>query len=100
MVIPHLLRLLCLQAASRQPLSLTQPRYQSTFETPDNKRKISETSFGTRSTETTPQKLHQQEVVVQSLQNKFMDLLVNKLWLGKIDMPWVTGREMYMDYHE
>jgi len=44
----------------------------SSFKTPNHKRKISETSFGKRSTETTSTKLDQPEAKVQSLQNNFV----------------------------
>jgi hypothetical protein len=75
-----------------------QPRYPSNIETPTNKRNVSDTSFGRRSTDTTPKKLSQLEAKVQSLQNTFMTTMVNKLWLGSIDMPWVKGRYMCMTY--
>ena len=67
---------------------------------PTNKRKISNTSFGTRSTETTPTKLLQPEAKVQSLQNTFVKIIINSLWLGKVDIPWVKGRHMFLTYTE
>ena len=67
---------------------------------PTNKRKISNTSFGTRSTETTPTKLLQPEAKVQSLQNTFVKIIINTLWLGKVDVPWVKGRHMFLTYTE
>ena len=78
----------------------TRPRLPNAIETPDNKRKISETSFGTRSTESTPNKLVHAEAKVQSLQTKFVDSIINKLWSGKIDIPWVQGRHMFLTYTE
>jgi hypothetical protein len=75
-----------------------QPRYPTNIETPANKRNFSDTSFGNRSTETTPKKLSQLEAKVQSLQNTFVTTMINKLWLGSIDMPWVKGRRMFMTY--
>ena len=89
-------------ASSSRPLTppYTQPRLPDAFETPANKRKISETSFGTRSTESTPNKLVHAEAKVQSLQSKFVDTIINKLWSGKIDMPWVQGRHMFLAYTE
>lgn len=87
---------------SRQPyfpLS-SQPRFPHSYDTPDSKRKISETSFGTRSTETTPIKLVHPEANVQSLQNKFVDAIIEELWSGGIDVPWVQGRHMFLDYAE
>ena len=81
------------------PLS-SHPRLPHSYNMPDNKRKISETSFGTRSTETTPTKLVHPEAKVQSLQNKFVDTIINKLWLGKIDVSWAKGRRMFLSYSE
>lgn len=75
-----------------------QPRYPTNIGTPTNKRNFSDTSFGNRSTETTPKKLSQLEAKVQSLQNTFVTTMINKLWLGSIDMPWVKGRCMFMTY--
>ncbi len=78
----------------------TQHHLPTTFKTPDIKRKISETSFGTHSTESTPNKLVHVEAKVQSLQTKFVDTIVNNLWSGKIDIPWVQGRHMFLTYTE
>jgi hypothetical protein len=80
--------------------STTQARFPSSFETPNNKRKISETSFGTRSTETTPNKLVHPEAKVQSLQNTFVNTVIDKLWIGKIGIPWAQGRRMFLTYTE
>lgn len=90
------------QTLSSNPLTLpyAQPRLPNSFETPDNKRKISNTSFGTRSTESTPNKLIHAEAKVQSLQTKFVDTIINKLWSGKIDIPWIQGRHMFLTYTE
>jgi len=76
----------------------TQPRLLLSYQTPDNKRKISETSFGTCSTETTPNKLMHPEAKVQSLQNKFVDAIINRLWWGQIDIGWAKGRHMFLTY--
>lgn len=67
----------------------TQREHPKSYDTPANKRKFSETSLATRSTETTPTKLVQPEAKVQSLQNKFVDSIINHLWFGKVDEPWV-----------
>lgn len=90
------------KASSSRPVTppYTQPRLPNAFETPDNKRKISETSFGTRSTESTPNKLIHAEAKVQSLQTKFVDTIINRLWSGQIDIPWVQGRHMFLTYTE
>lgn len=96
--------------ASDEPISdsTTQPttppysrtRVPNSFETPDNKRKISETSFGTRTTESTPNKLVHAEAKVQSLQNTFVQTIINELWFGKIVIPWAQGRHMFLTYAE
>ena len=78
----------------------SQLRHQASSTTPDHKRKISETSLADHSTETTPQKLVQPEAKVQSLQNKFVDIILNKIWRGQIDISWAQGRRMFMSYAE
>ena len=75
-------------------------RFPQSYDTLDNKRKISDTSFGTGSTETTPTKLVHPEAKVQSLQNTFVKTMINKLWLGNIDVPWAKGRHMFLTYSE
>ena len=65
-----------------------------------NKRKVSETSFDSRSTETTPLKLVHPEPKIQSLQNTFVHSIVNELWLGEIGIPWARGRRMFLTYTE
>jgi hypothetical protein len=57
-------------------------QFTSSFQTPDHNRNISDTSFGTRSTDTTLTKLDQPGAKVQSLQKKFVDAIITKLWLG------------------
>jgi hypothetical protein len=80
--------------------STPQSRFaESSFETPELKRKISDTSFGLRSTETTPPKLAKPEASVQDLQNKFVETIINKVWRGQIDVPWAQGRKMFLDYY-
>ena len=66
----------------------------------DAKRPISQTSFESRSTETTPNKLVQVEAKVQALQNSFVKAIINQLWLGQIGIPWATGRKMFLTYAE
>jgi len=78
----------------------SQPRFPQSYHAIDSKRKLSETSFGTRSMETTPVKLVQAEAKVQSLQNTFVKTIINKLWLGKVDIPWAKGRHMFLTYTE
>jgi hypothetical protein len=55
------------------------------------KRKISDTSFGSRSNETTPLKLVQAEVKVQALQDTFIKTIINNLWFGEVPVFWVRG---------
>lgn len=78
----------------------SQPRFPQSYDTVGNKRKLSETSFGTRSTETTPIKLVHPEAKVQSLQNTFVKSIINKLWLGKVGIPWARGRHIFLTYTE
>ena len=81
------------------PLSF-QHRFPISRETLDNKRKISDTSFGSRSTETTPTKLRQPEAVVQALQNEFVSTIIEHLWDGDIVVSWAEGRHMFLSYDE
>jgi hypothetical protein len=78
----------------------TQPHFPTSFKTPDSKRKISETSFGTRSTESTPNRLVHAEAKVQSLQNTFVQTIIKALWFDKIVIPWAQGRVMFLTYAE
>lgn len=78
----------------------TVPRFPTDFQTPDTKRKISQTSFGEQSTETTPVKLVHPETKVQNLQNKFADLIVISLFEMEIPIRWAKGRKMFYDYAE
>jgi hypothetical protein len=66
----------------------------------DHKRKLSQTSIETRSTETTPAKLVQPEDKVQSLQHTFINNIVDHLWLGEVGIPWAKGRRMFLTYTE
>jgi hypothetical protein len=76
------------------------PRFPQSFETPVNaKRNFSDTSFGTKSTETTPTKLTQPEAHVQSLQNSFVKEIMRRLWSGaQLKVPWAEGRRMFLTY--
>jgi hypothetical protein len=77
----------------------THPRLPKSFkQTPGQKRNISDTSFGTRSTETTPTKLVHSEPKVQALMDTFVHTIIRKLWQGKIDIPWAEGRRMFLSY--
>jgi hypothetical protein len=78
----------------------TDSNFPTSYETPSNKRKVSETSFGTRSTESTPNKLVHSEAKVQALQNMFVHTIINEVWLGSIDIPWAKGRHMFLTYAE
>jgi hypothetical protein len=80
--------------------TMSMARYPTNFETPHKKRDLSGSSMGQLSTETTPTKWTHPEAKVQSLLNTFVKALVNGLWDGNIEMPWVTGRYMYLTYNE
>ena len=91
--------------ASGSSFSTPPPNSQSRFSQPNEavnnkKRKVSETSFGNISTETTPTKLKQPEPNVQSLQDTFVNRLINKLWDGQVGIPWAQGRFMFLTYSE
>ena len=73
---------------------------QSSFQTPVNHRTPSGSSFGTRSTETTPNKLVHAEPKVQALQNEFVKCILTKLWTSQIHLSWVKGRRMSLIYAE
>ena len=62
------------------------------------KRDFSDGSYGSLSTETTPSKLCHPEQYTQELQNCLMRKLIKHIWLGGVEIPWVQGREMYLDY--
>lgn len=79
------------------------PRYPTNFTSPTKKRNISETTDSTmpsNSTETTPKKMYHPETKVQSLQNKFMEALINTIWMGEVVIPWAQGRKMFLSYDE
>lgn len=76
----------------------TSPHPPSSFQTPSNKRTVSGTSFGTLSTETTPTRWTQPEIMVQQFQNQFITRIINTIWRGSIRMPWITGRKMVLQY--
>ena len=76
------------------------PHPQQSYQTPVSKRTVSGSSFGTRSTDTTPNKLVHAEPKVQALQNKFVECILNELWTSQIDLSWVKGRRMSLVYSE
>jgi hypothetical protein len=93
------------QALPLGELSTTPPPSQpqfpaSSYQTPDHKRKISQTSIEEQSTETTPHKLLQPEAKVQSLQDTFVHTILNELWASQVEIPWAKGRHMFMTYTE
>jgi hypothetical protein len=82
------------------PTQIT-PRFpQSSYQTPTGQRTASGSSFGTHSTETTPNKLVHAEPKVQALQNKFVECILTKIWTSQIHLSWVKGRRMSLVYSE
>jgi hypothetical protein len=79
---------------------MSQPRFPTSYESMPNKRKVSDTSFGTRSTETTPAKLDHPEAKVQSLQDTFVQSIIAKVWWGQVDIAWAQGRLLFLTYTE
>jgi hypothetical protein len=78
-----------------------QPRLpQSSYHTPIAQRTTSGSSFGTQSTETTPNKLVHTESKVQTLQNEFVKCILTKIWANEIPLSWVNGRRMSLVYCE
>jgi hypothetical protein len=77
------------------------PRQPSTFASTPQKRNISDTSFGTRSTETTPTKLAKPETDIQELQNDFVKDVFRALY-GKrrVKVEWPRGRKLNLCYEQ
>jgi hypothetical protein len=90
------------QSTSERSPQLNRPRFPISYTTPDKKRKVSDsdTSFETKSTESTPTKLAHPEARVQSLQDEFVKTLIRDLWWGKVDVSWARGRRMFLTYSE
>lgn len=85
--------------------STPQPRRPGAMDPPvtattTTKRKVSDSSFGTKSTENTPTKLVHPEAKVQSLQDIFVSTVLKKLWWGHINVDWAKGRHMILTYAE
>ena len=76
----------------------SQLHYPQSYDGVSHKRKISVTSFETKSTETTPNKLGQPEAKVQSLQDAFVRNIIIKLWRGKVGVDWARNRHMFLTY--
>lgn len=74
--------------------SVSGPRQPSASPATPQKRNISDTSFGTRSTETTPTKLTKPESSIQNLQNTLVyDVLEALYHTDSIRVPWARGRK-------
>ena len=71
----------------------------TTFPKTPEKRKVSDSSFGLKSTETTPQKQIVKEPIIQALQNNFVEDIVEALWSGdEIPLPWVRVNLTHLEY--
>lgn len=69
------------------------PRQPSTLPSTPQKRNISDTSFGPRSTQTTPTKLIKPESSIQNLQNTLIQEVHDAIYYAAvIRMPWPRGR--------
>lgn len=71
------------------------------FPDADEKRTISETIDSTippHSTESTPKKIYHPETKVQSLQNKFMDALIGRIWIGDVAIPSAKALKVFLTY--
>ena len=70
------------------------PRQPSTLPATPQNRNVSDSSFGKRSTETTPTKLIKPESSIQNLQNTFVQDVLDALYDSDfIRMPWARGRK-------
>jgi hypothetical protein len=77
------------------------PRQPSTLPSTPQKRNTSDTSFGTRSTETTPTKLVKPETDVQHLQNDMVaDVLDSLYGRDYIKVDWPRGRKLNLCYEQ
>jgi len=74
------------------------PRMPSTVTVTPQKRNISETSFGTASTETTPTKLTKPEQHIQLLQDTLVSDILLHVYRCDVPVPWAEGRELYLSY--
>ena len=87
-------------STTEPPSTPSQPRYPTSYQTPDNKRKASEASLEHRSVLTTPNKLFQPETKIQALQKDFIEMILNKVHDRHVDVHWTKGRHMHLSYHE
>ena len=83
-----------------QMQSVAGPRAPNTGSSTPQKRNFSDTSFGTRSTETTPTKLVKPEPSIQDLQGVLVRDVLNALYvIPRVPVPWARGRtNMFLSY--
>ena len=82
------------QASIRQELASAQA------EVTPRKRVVSNISFGTQFTETTPIKFTKPETSIQQMQNYFVTDILDYIYNGVISIPWARNRNMYLRYTE
>lgn len=76
-------------------------RYPVTLPSTPQKRNISDTSFGTRSTESTPTKLVKPETDIQQLQNDLVGDVLEALYdKVHVKVTWVRGRKLNLCYEQ
>jgi len=77
------------------------PRLPSTISVTPQKRNVSDSSFGTHSTDTTPTKWVKPEASIQHLQNLLVSEVLFHLHRGKVPINWVRGRPRppFMQYN-
>jgi len=68
------------------------PRLPTTVPVTPQKRTVSDSSFGTHSTETTPTKWVKPEGSIQHLQNELVQDMLFSLYRGKVPITWAKGR--------
>jgi hypothetical protein len=75
------------------------PRGTSPPTTPLGKKRVSSgESYGFVSTETTPNKINHPESLIQALQNRLIETLIEHVWRGAVNVLWAQNRYMYLDY--
>jgi len=74
------------------------PRMPTTISVTPQKCNISDTSFGSRSTETTPTKMTKPEANIQDLQNLFVEEVLSRLYAGYVPVTFARGRNLTLNY--
>jgi len=79
-------------AASSIPSKVSLPRLPTTIPATPQKRNVSDSSFGTHSTETTPTKWVKPEASIQHVQINLVEDVLFSLYRGNVPISWARGR--------